>query len=323
MLPTLKMFQAKTEIRIVGATESFVYRVALAAGKGAAADRDLWGHQMEADLKSYNLKSIIIGFICVTAGLATLILAESVDRDLHPIIYFGLISFAPVLAIGGLLQLGYEFLLRRELIKEFEKSVRIVIHELHQIRSDIDNRIRLSHSLSEIGLCEVGPRESHFDYSDMIRSSQKLYFVFNDGRTWFSNHEYDLHARAQKAAVETHIVLAHPDSTFIASLAVKVDQSPEELRQKIRETVRMVSRISWPQDRIHIYGHMMPTAYSLIMNEERAVFVPYPVSTKADRVPCFIFAAGAADGFYGVLRRDIDNLIAKEDTKKLYPSTMI
>ena len=278
---------------------------------------------MEADLRSYNLKSIIIGFMCVTAGLATLILAENVDRADHPIVYFGLLSFAPVLAIGGLLQLGYEFLLRRELIKEFEKSVKIVIHELHQIRSDIDSRINLSRALTEVGLSEVGARESHFDYSEMIKSSKKLYFVFNDGRTWFSNHEYDLHARAQKGDVDTHIVLAHPESTFINSLAVKVDQSAEELQQKIRETVRMISRISWGDGRIHVYGHMMPTAYSLIMNEERAVFVPYPVSTKADRVPCFIFSAGATDGFYGVLRRDIDNLIAKDDTKKLWPSTMI
>jgi hypothetical protein len=278
---------------------------------------------MEADLKSYNLKSVIIGFMCVTAGLATLIGAENVGRESHPIIYYGLVSLAPVLAIGGLLQLGYEFLLRRELIKEFEKSVRIVIHELHQIRSDIDNRINLSQALSEVGLCEVGPRENHFDYSEMIKNSKKLYFVFNDGRTWFSNHEYDLHARARKGGVETHIILAHPESVFINSLALKVDQTVVELQQKIHETVRMISRIAWGENGVHVYGHMMPTAYSLIMNEERAVFVPYPVSTKADRVPCFIFAAGAADGFYGVLRRDIDNLIAKEDTKKLYPSTMI
>ena len=279
--------------------------------------------EVEADLKGYNLKSIIIGFVCVTAGLATLIGAENIDRPGHPIIYYGLISFAPVLAIGGLLQLGYEFLLRRELIKEFEKSVRAVIHELHQIRSDIDNRINLSHALSEVGLCEVGPRESHFDYSDMIKTSKKLYFVFNDGRTWFSNHEYDLHARAGRSDVETHIVLAHPESVFINSLAIKVDQTPEELQQKIRETVRMISRINWGENRIHIYGHMMPTAYSLIMNEDRAVFVPYPVSTKADRVPCFIFSSVGADGFYGVLRRDIDNLIAKEDTRKLYPSSLV
>lgn len=278
---------------------------------------------METDFKGYNLKSIIIGFVCVTAGLLTLIAAENVERHDHPIIYYGLVALAPVLAIGGLLQLGYEFLLRRELIKEFEKSVRLVLHEISQIRSDIDNRINLSHALSEIGLCEVGARESHFDYSEMIKNSKKLYFVFNDGRTWFSNHEYDLHARAQKEGVETHIVLAHPESKFIPSLSTKVDQSEDELKQKILETVKMISRIGWGENRTSIYGHMMPTSYSLIMNEERAVFVPYHISTKADRVPCFIFTAGAADGFYGVLKRDIDNLIRKEDTQILFPTALL
>jgi hypothetical protein len=278
---------------------------------------------MEANLKSYNLKGIIIGLMGLAAGLATIMGAENVDKELHPTIYSGLVALGPVLALGGVLQLGYEFLLRKELIKEFERAVRLVLHEIAQTRTDIDNRINLSNALSSIGLHQVGPRESHFDYSEMIKTSKLLYFVFNDGRTWFSNHEYDLHARAQTPGKETRIILAHPESSFIPALAIKVDQSVEELQQKIRETVRMISRINWGDNSVSVFGHMLPTAYSLIMNEDQAVFVPYHISTKADRVPCFIFTAGAADGFYGVLRRDIDNLIAKDDTQKLYPATMI
>jgi predicted transcriptional regulator with HTH domain len=278
---------------------------------------------VEPAFKGYNLKGIIIGLIFGLVGVVVLISVESIDRHAHPVWYYGLVSVGSVLALGGLLQLSYEFQLRRELISEFEKAVKSVTNEIRRIRADVDDRVNLSQALGEVGLVEVGPNESEFNYSQMLKNAKKLYFVFNDGRTWFSRHEYHLHERARDANLQTIIIVADPRSPFLPALAHKVDQTIDELRQKIDQTVKMMGRIGCGNDNIKVFSHMMPTSYSLIMSEERAAFIPYPMSNKADRIPCIIFDSCVTDGFYGVLDRDIKGLLAKEDTRQLFPQQLV
>lgn len=274
---------------------------------------------MHTDRKTFNLKSMIAGLFGVSTGLALIAVSESIEREQHPIIYGVVASIAATLLTGGLLGLAYEFVLRKELLEEFDRSLSTLQADIKAMTESVDRRMRLAASLNETGLQEVSPRESHFDYSDMIRKSKKLYFIFNDGRTWFSNHHDDLYARAANPKQETHIILAHPTSPFIESLSNKVDQTADELRSKIAETVKMISRIAWGEHKIAVYGHKMPSSYSLIMNERQAVFVPYPMARKADRIPCLIFSADAPDGFYHVLDRDVKALMQSQGTIRLHP----
>lgn len=272
---------------------------------------------------TYNLKTLIVGAIGIIVGLACILVAEGIERADHPLLLGLLEATAVSLLTGSFLGLGYEFLLRRELMKRFEVAVSSLNAETNRIRVDVDQRLRLSRTIDSLGLAELCPRENHYDYTDMFANSKVLYFAFNDGRTWFSNHEHDLNLRAEKSGCETHVVLVSPESPFIEALGAKVGQSPDELRKKIAETVRMISRLPWGNHKARVYGHSMPTSYSLVMNEEQAVFIPYPMARKADKVPCFIFSALAADGFYASLRRDLEELIKHPGTHPLHPPAML
>jgi hypothetical protein len=274
---------------------------------------------LKTDRKAFNLKSIIAALLGTTGGLFLIVVSEAINRQDHPVIYGIVASIAATLLTAGLLGFAYEFLLRKELLQEFDRSLSKLQGDISQIAMSVDRRLRLADSIGAVGLTQIDPRESHFDYSDMIRKSKKLFFVFNDGRTWFSNHADDLQHRASNPKLETHIVLAHPESPFVESLSRKVDQTADEIRSKIAETTRMIARIPWGDHKITVYGHQMPTSYSLIMNESHAVFIPYPLARKADRIPCFIFSSDAPDGFYRMLDRDVKTLLNATDTDVLHP----
>jgi len=274
---------------------------------------------MPHDRRAFNLKSLLAALIAVCLGLLLVIVSENIVRERHPIIYAVAASLAATLLTIGLLGLAYEFLLRKELLTEFDRSIDSVFNEIHNAVKNMDGRMRLSDGISIVGLHDIGPRESHFDYTSMIVHSKKLYFVFNDGRTWFSNHHDDLYVRAQNKKAETHVILVHPSSPFTTALAEKVEQTAEELRSKIAETVKMIARIPWGEHKITVYGHKMPTSYSLIMNEEVAVFIPYPIARKTDKIPCFVFKADQKESFYHTLMRDVSALTSSHDTSIVHP----
>jgi hypothetical protein len=240
------------------------------------------------DRRAFDLKTFLIGAFGLIFGLLLVMTAEHVERDAHPLLRGLLEATAISLITGGFLGLAYEFLLRKELIRHFDESVSAVIQEVSSVKVAVDRRIGLAQNLDKLGLSEICPRESHYDYTRMIHDSQELFFAFNDGRTWFSNHEHDLHARAARIEVETSILLLHPESPFITALGAKVAQSPDDLRRKIDETIRMLVRLPW-QGKLRIYGHMMPTSYSLVLSEERAVFVPYHMARKVDKSAMLYF----------------------------------
>jgi hypothetical protein len=274
------------------------------------------------DRSRYNLRNLLVGSFGLIVGLLLVIAAERVDRENNPLARGLLETIAISLLVGGFLGLGYEFLLRRELLREFDEATATLKSGIYDIRLEVDRRMTLAKSVDILGLSEIGERESHFDYTDLITTSKRLFFVFNDGRTWFSNHEHDLYQRAEIHGLETHIVLVHPESPFVDALGAKVAQTPAELRQKIDETTRILCRFRWNHP-LRIYGHKMPTSYSLILSEERAVFVPYPMARKADKIPCFVFSAKSTDGFYSALRRDLEELINHSGTKMLHPQSLV
>jgi hypothetical protein len=270
----------------------------------------------------FNLKTLFVGALGVSVGLLLVIAAEFVIREDHPLLRGLLEATAISLITGGLLGLAYEFVLRRELVRHFDQAVTSVTGEVSTVKALIDQRMGLASNIDLLGLVEVCPRESHYNYSEIIVKAKKLYFSFNDGRTWFSNHEHDLYARAQIIDIETHVLLVHPESPFIDALGAKVSLSGEDLRRKIDETVKMLARLQW-KGLFRVYGHMMPTTYSLVLSEEQGVFVPYHMARKVDKVPCFMFSAAAVDGFYASLRRDVDALIEHSQTEHLHPKMLI
>lgn len=264
---------------------------------------------------------MIVGLTTIIFGILVIVAVESLA--LSSTWSNVLKSIGTTLLIGGWLGLGYEFLLRKELLDEIDLAIDSSNHSNKLSIEKIERRLNLSKSIEELGLLELGIRESHFDYSQMIVESEELNFVFNDGRTWFSNHESDLHKRSEKRSAKTHIILIHPESLFLDALSVKVDMKPDEIRAKTQETVRMLSRMPWSDGDLRVYGHPLPTAFSLVMNEHQAVFIPYQMSRKAEKIPCFVFQSSCPDGFYHAIKRDVREIASSSRTKLLHPQDLM
>jgi len=202
---------------------------------------------------------------------------------------------------------AYEFFLREEVIGIFKQGNEGLI-ERHD---KLAEQFTLSGSCNKIGLDAVHIAESAFDYTEIINQSQELTFVFNDGRTWFSRHEADLSDRLARADRSTTVIIAHPASGFLPSLAEKVEADVDALTKKIEESVRMLRRNTKNNHRLKIFGHRFPTSYSAIISEKHAIFIPYPMARKEDKIPCFVFSSDVDSSFYHILKRDIDTLVAR------------
>jgi F420-0:gamma-glutamyl ligase len=74
---------------------------------------------------------------------------------------------------------------------------------------------------------------------------------------------------------------------------------------------------------LSVYGHHLPTTYSVVMNDEMAVLTPYPMAEKADDIPAYIYRNIGPDAYFASIKRDVDALLQSTTTKKLYPEVMI
>lgn len=286
--------------------------------------------------RGYRLLNVIVASAIALAGLLCLLATESVWATKHHLLAGLLTKLSEILIVGGVMGVVFDFLLRRELISHFDSlyqstssSINRVLesiehrqsalnHGLSEAISTIEHRLKMSEDLKNIGLVQVCPKESAFDYSDIILNSKKLTFVFNDGRTWFSQHQPDLAERLLRADAHTTVLLAHPDSPFLDSLAQRVDQSKEELIAKIRESVKNITRMRKDGGELAIWGHFLPTSFSLVMSENIAVLIPYMIARKEDKIPAFVFSSSTQNGFYYAIKRDIDRAIS-DASKPLYP----
>ena len=213
-------------------------------------------------------------------------------------------SLAQTIFVGAILGLVYETLLRHDIVNIFEDGNR----ELISASKTLSRQFNLSEQASSIGLIGVYPSEGAFDYSAVINEARELTFIFNDGRTWFSRHEADLSERLSKENRTTSVILVHPESKFLQSLSRKVDSEIETLKQKTKETEKMLKRCLNSNHRLRITGHHFPSSYSAVITETIAIYIPYPMARKEDRIPCFIYTSAVDGSYYYNIKRDVDAL---------------
>lgn len=284
----------------------------------------------------YRIIHVTIFLALLVAGLVLTGLALTVPGEERPLLKGALEHLSSTFIVGAALGLAYEFFLRNEILDIFTVSVkRIAVNQqmfeieidrkIDIVRANLDlhaeevtSKLSVSKGSERLGLCDVQPHENIVDYSNMIKESQELYFVFNDGRTWFSTHEADLADRLSDESKKTIVILNHKDSLFLDVLSSKVGQSRESLSLKISETVDKLTKMRCLGHDLQIFGHKLPSSYSLILSESTAVMIPYLMARKGDRIPCFSFSYGVPGGFYDVLRKDLMSLI-NDWSARLYP----
>ena len=289
--------------------------------------------------RPYRLINVVIALVIFSAGLILAIASISLSEAENNLLKSILENTSSTLIVGGALGLAFEFFIRKDLIDIFRKSVEditshhsslesnvlshveIVINKIDSHAVDVSNRLSISNGVSILGISEIHAHENNLSYSDIIKFSKELFFVFNDGRTWFSTHEADLSDRLADGDKRTTVILNDRKSTFLSVLAKKVDQDAAALSSKIDESIYKLSKLSSKNHVLEIYGHNVPSSYSLIMNEEKAILIPYLMARKADRIPCFVFARGVTNGFYETIRKDVFALM-NNYSEKVYPQEL-
>lgn len=286
--------------------------------------------------RSYRLLNVVVALSLVVLGAGLLILSLTFESSISKLGKQLLEHAAGIVLVGGALGIVFEFFLRKEIFEIFNDSVvrltndqksfeTIIDSKIDRIRSDLDsysrdvsNKLSLSQGSARIGLVNVHHQESNFDYSEIIASSNELTFVFNDGRTWFSQHEADLAERLADSTKKTTVILNAKSSNFLQSLGERVEQSPESLISKIDDSINKLLKLRRGSHDLRIFEHPLPTSYSLVMSENSAILIPYLIAGKSDKIPCFFFAKGTRDGFYEALRKDVTALMYERGSQ-LHP----
>lgn len=236
---------------------------------------------MEAPSRErHRLRVLVVSLSSVAAALLLIAIGLAIKED--QAFWSGMLTnIGQTALVGGALSLAYEYFLREDMIRIQDESERRIISTYGSISEKFD----LAEGCLVLGLSRTHLKEHAVDYSEILLSSPNLVMVFNDGRTWLSTHSADIAERMQKPNFKTTLVLTHPQSPFLSALAVKVESTEEHLRAKIAESTKMLSRLNGTGHKLRVVGHFMPTSYSLVMNDDRCIFVPYPISRKEDRIP--------------------------------------
>lgn len=291
---------------------------------------------MTSTKRSYQQVNIIVALSLFIGGITLLLLVTVYEENIVPIFRKFLEHAAGVIIAGGALGCVFEFFVRKEIFDIFNSSIVSMTADqrafenaidakvdsfrldLQVYASDVSSKLSLSQGSARVGLTNVHHQENNFDYSEILTESKNLIFVFNDGRTWFSQHESDLASRLSDPSKSTSVILNSRTSSFLTSLAEKVEQSPESLSAKIDESVTKIIKLSKNGHELRIYEHPLPTSYSLVMNDHSAIMIPYLMAGKSDKIPCFFFSKGSKEGFYEALRKDVVALMG-ERGEQTYP----
>ena len=263
--------------------------------------------------QTLRLRVYIIASLSVAGALALLVWALTLPTDSF---WRGMLSnVGQTILVGGVLSLAYEYFLRDDMLKMQSESEGRIVEKYESISEKFD----LAEGAYTLGLRRIHQKERLVDYGPILVGAKSIVLMFNDGRTWFSTHQADLAERLAKPNLETVVLLVHPNSKFLDALADKVSVSREQLVSKIEESIRMLKAMVKNGHKLEIYGHFMPASYSLCLSEDRAIFVPYPISRKEDRIPAFEFAADGDGSYYFMLKRDVDTTLA-ECSAELFPT---
>ncbi|MEI8668568.1 hypothetical protein P4S65_09860 [Pseudoalteromonas sp. B131b] len=246
----------------------------------------------------YRSGALLATLVLLILGLGLLVLYAFSDNK-SSIEASVLSQLSSVFLIGGVWGGIYELILRQEFIKVLEKNSDKILNRLSAI--DHEEEIGLTHSFGSSGA---------YDYGDIIKNSEVLRVVLNDGRTWISNNLRHLEERFKDEKKKTTIFLQHPDSNMVEIICKKVGSDESSFRIKIRESIKMIQEISTKGDHIRIVGHHYFNPQSTFLSEHRAVVTPYYYSKARKTPPVLCFKKTSTDCYYSRLRQDLKALEA-------------
>lgn len=268
----------------------------------------------------FRYKYLFVILALVIAGLFLLIVSFHIEVDsetLNGAFWKTLCEqLATALLVGGFTGGLYEYFLRGEFIKHTNDQTKKICEGISDLGKEAAQRgegirdfFAANTEQRELGVSHCFREVDRFDFSDDIENTKRLIAILNDGRGWTGNYYQRFVNRFSKPNTETKVILMHPNSDAIALHAHKVGATPEGIRMKIAETVRLLKRANQNSADLQILGHRFYNTMSVFLTEETAIMTPYFLSKVRRTPPVFTFIDSGIESFYKKLENDLEALL--------------
>lgn len=137
--------------------------------------------------------------------------------------------------------------------------------------------------------------------------------VLSDGRAWVTHNREALKTRFKDSGKITTVILLHPESDMLSvAFKKKGVSSVDAYREKIVSTIKDLIEINKNGSALEICGHRLTNCFSVVLNDNYAVFFPYFLSDETRHPPVFVFRKGKKSqeecSFYYKASKDFDRL---------------
>ena len=239
------------------------------------------------------MRQYIIASVLIIIGLLSMFVNSYLNNA-----YQFLGDFSSAILVSGLLSL---------LFKIFQDK---------ESESTLRRLLRIHDSVDELGLIEIKADVQSFNYSELIKESNKLDVVMNDGQRWIGNNTVALEERFSQKT-ETNFFTVDPESEFIKVLAIKTGMTEDDLKKKIEDSWKRIENAfekSSKQGTLSIYALKTYPTKSVFISENILVETPYQISSGRVKIPVYIYKKVArTDSPYWFVHNDVEEM-KKEST---------
>jgi hypothetical protein len=239
----------------------------------------------------------------------TILTTQSIEKLPFDISQYGVIRYENTFSGFNELRISLDKAIKTLLVKQNIDD--------HPVRDVVSKYLPLKKPLEEGGLTSFRPSFHGFPHRELLATSEHLLIVMNDGRSWIDGYREQLEQRA-KTNKRTLIVLIHPRSEFVPTLIRKNGKKKSTQIDELRRSFEIISGIkaNYPGN-VEIRGHYLFNPYSIFVNENQAVIMPY-FFNEAGELPVLTFSNTGNDSLYERYKNDAYRLFG--DSKPLRPS---
>ena len=136
------------------------------------------------------------------------------------------------------------------------------------------------------------------------RARTGFWFLGITARRWFQpDHGRDFEEMAHQVGVATEtpirLLVLDPESDFVMAIAALLREDPEQIKERIKETIRCVQKLSDSGIQIELRGYKQRPVFRVAVINEREAYLSFykPVAHK-DRQPALVLNHHRGQSFY-------------------------
>lgn len=247
------------------------------------------------------MRAYIIASILIIVGLASIAFKGTLEPANWLLPYLN--DFSSALLVGGILSLLFKIFQD----KESEGTLRRLM--------------RIHDSVDELGLTEILSESQAFNFTSLIKDSDSLSIVMNDGLRWVGNNTVSLRERFSTKST-TEMFTVDPSSSFAICLAEKTEIELQDLKKKIEDTWKRMKECYEDSDKkgeLVIYALKTYPTRSVFLSESLLIETPYQIAAGRTNVPVFVYRSVARlDSPHAFAKRDIEAL--RSESKEIFNS---